>query len=64
MMGRPRKDKMCVTMHLCVSNEVNELIERYQAEVRLKQHRKLLKAAAAAELFEKLAIDNGMIATA
>lgn len=60
-MGRPRKDARCINVQMCISNEVNELVERYQAELRLKKGLKLRKEEAASQLFEKLAVDSGMI---
>jgi hypothetical protein len=61
-MPRKRKvDQLCVQVHLCLSNEMSDMIERYQAELRIKKGLKLRKSEAAEKLFEKLAEEKGLI---
>jgi hypothetical protein len=60
-MPRKRQDAMCVTVHICVSNEMSDIIEIYQAELRIKEGRPFRKSEAAEILFEKLAKEKGLI---
>jgi len=46
---------------MCVANELNEVIERFQAELRSRKGIKVRKAEAASMLFEKLTKEGGMI---
>jgi hypothetical protein len=46
---------------MCLSNEMSDMIERYQAELRIKKGLKLRKSEAAEKLFEKLAEEKGLI---
>lgn len=52
---------MCVNVNMCVSNELNDLIERHQAEIRSKQGMKVKKSEAGSMLFEKIAKEKGLI---
>lgn len=52
-MPKPRTDKLCTRIDICVSNELNDAIEKYQAELRLKGT-KIRKAEAGEKYFEQL----------
>lgn len=52
-MPKPRTDRLCVRVDVCVSNDLNDAIEKYQAELRIKGE-KLRKAEAAERYFEQL----------
>jgi hypothetical protein len=61
-MPRPRTDHMCVQIKICAPNDLNDVIERYQAELRSRKGIKVSKAEAASMLFEKLTKEGGLIA--
>lgn len=52
-MPKPRTDRFCVRIDVCVSNDLNEAIEKFRAELRIKGE-KLKKAEAAERFFEQL----------
>ena len=54
-------DKLCGDIRMCLSNEMHDIIEKYQAEIRLKKGLKLRKSEAAEKLFEKMAVDQGLL---
>lgn len=56
-MPKPRTDRFCTRIDVCVGNDLNEAIEKFRAEQRLKGE-KLKKAEAAERYFEQLHSNN------
>jgi hypothetical protein len=57
-MANKRTDSLCTSIRICISDEINDAVEKYQAKLRIKDN-KVRKSEACERMFEMLFRLNG-----